>query len=122
MLARVRSASGCPVRRSKSTFRCGKETDPLDMRNHDTQHLLRPSRVAERFVREPDWPLRQAGSTFARHSLTVIVVLAWLLALALAVLLLVAVRRVRGGVASRRRAAGLRFASVSRSRGRRSSR
>lgn len=67
------------------------------MRNHDTQHhLLRPSRVAERFVREPDWPLRQAGSSLAHHSLTVLVVLAWLFALALAAVLLVAARRVRG--------------------------
>jgi hypothetical protein len=66
------------------------------MRNHDTQHLFRPSRLAERFVREPDWPLRQAGSSFAHHSLTVVVVLAWLFALALAAVLLVAVRRVWG--------------------------
>jgi hypothetical protein len=65
------------------------------MRNHDTQHFLPPSRVAERFVREPDWPLSQAGSTFAHHSLTVVVALAWLLAPALAAVLLVAVRRVR---------------------------
>ncbi len=62
------------------------------MRNHDTQHLLvRPSRVAERFVREPDRPLRQVGSSFAHHSFSVFGMLAPLLVLALAVLLLVGV-------------------------------
>ena len=77
------------------------------MRNHDTQHLLRPSRVAERFVREPDWPLRQVGSSFAHHSLSVFGMLAPLLALVLAV----AVWRVWGRrrLAAQGRWFGVRF-------------
>jgi len=51
------------------------------MRNHDTQHLLHPSHVAEWFVREPDWRQRQAGSSLAHHSLSVLGTLAPLLAL-----------------------------------------
>jgi hypothetical protein len=63
---------------------------------HHAQHPLRPFRVAERFVREPDCRLRQVGSSFAHHSLSVLGMLAPLLALALAVLLLVRVWRVWG--------------------------
>jgi hypothetical protein len=66
------------------------------MRNHDTPHLLRPSRAAERFMREPDRPLRQAGSSFAHHSFSVLGTLAPLLVLTFAVLLLVLVWRVWG--------------------------
>jgi hypothetical protein len=68
-----------------------KETEPRDMRNHNTPHLLRPSRAAERFMREP---LRQEGSSFAHHALSVLGTLAPLLALAFAVLLFVGVWRV----------------------------
>ncbi|HTU78966.1 MAG TPA: hypothetical protein VMF09_09430 [Solirubrobacteraceae bacterium] len=83
----------------------------LDMRNHNTQHLLRPSRLADRFVREPDWPLREAGSSLAHHSFSALVVLASLLALAFAVLLLVGVRRVWGRrrLAAEGRWFGVRF-------------
>ena len=62
-------------------------------------------------MREPDWPLRQAGSSFAHHSPTVLVALAWLLALALAAVLLVAVWRVWGRrrLAAQGRWFGVRF-------------
>lgn len=67
------------------------------MRNHDTQHhLLRPSRVAEQFVRESHRPLHHAGSSVAHHSFSVLGTLVPLLALAFAVLLLVGVWRVWG--------------------------
>jgi hypothetical protein len=67
------------------------------MRNHDTQHhLLRSSRVAERFVREPHRPLRQAGSSLAHYSFSVLGTLAPLFALAFAVLVLMGVWRVWG--------------------------
>jgi hypothetical protein len=75
--------------------RCGKEIDPLDMRNH-TQHLLRASRVAERFVREPYRSLHQAASLLAHHSFSVLGTLVPLLACALVALLLVGVWRVWG--------------------------
>ena len=69
----------------------------LDMRRHHVQHhLLRPSRAVERFVREPDWPLREAGSSFAHHALSLLGTFAPLLALALVGLVLVPAWRVWG--------------------------
>jgi hypothetical protein len=65
--------------------------------NHHAQdHLSRPSRVAERFVREPDWPLREGGSSFVHHVVALAGTLAPLLALVLAALALVPVWRVWG--------------------------
>jgi hypothetical protein len=64
------------------------------MRSHDTPHLLRPSRAAERFTREPDRPLRQVDSSFAHHVLSMLGTLTPLLVLAFAVLLLILVWRV----------------------------
>ena len=65
-------------------------------RHHAHHHLSRPSRAVDRFVREPDWPLRDAGSSFAHHALSLLGTVAPLLALALAALMLVAVWRVWG--------------------------
>ncbi len=79
------------------------------MRNHDTPHLLRPSRAGERFMRAPDLPLRQAGSSFAHHSFSVLGTLAPLLVFAFVVFLLVLVWRVWG---RRRLAAEGRFFEV----------
>lgn len=79
------------------------------MSNHDTQHLLRSSRAAEGFMRAPERPLRQAGSSFAHHSFSVFGTLAPLLVLAFVVLLLVLVWRVWG---RRRLAAEGRFFEV----------
>jgi hypothetical protein len=68
------------------------------MRNHHHVHhdFLRPSRAEERFVRERDWPLRDAGSSFAHHALSLIGRLAPLLALLLAGLAPIPVWRVWG--------------------------
>lgn len=41
------------------------------MKNHHVEKGLRPSRLAERLVRERDWPLRDAGSA-AHHALSLI--------------------------------------------------
>lgn len=66
------------------------------MRNHHTHHHLpHPSRAAERFAREPDGPLREAGA-FAHHALSLLGMLAPLLALPLAALVLVPIWRVWG--------------------------
>src|ERR1700683_2988153 len=62
--------------------------------HHPHPYLRRPSRTVERFVREPDWPLRHAGSSFAHHALSALGALAPVLALLLAVLLLIPVWRV----------------------------
>lgn len=66
------------------------------MRTHhpQNQHLLRPSRTVERFVAEPDWPLRQAGGSFAHHALSVLGVLVPLLGLVLTAVVLAVVWRV----------------------------
>jgi hypothetical protein len=66
------------------------------MRNHHHTHhsLPRPSATVERIVREPDWPLRSAGSSFAHHTTPMLDVLA--LSLVLATLLLLAAWRVWG--------------------------
>jgi hypothetical protein len=53
-----------------------------------------PVRAVDRFVHEPDWPLRDAGSSFAHHALSLLGTLAQLLALALAGLTLIPVWRV----------------------------
>jgi hypothetical protein len=63
------------------------------LQHHVPHHLVhhhRPSRAAERFLREPDWPLRVAG----HHAISVLGVLAPLLWLALASLLLIPVWKV----------------------------
>jgi hypothetical protein len=70
----------------------------LAMRNrhHAHHHLSRPPRAVDQFVREPDWPLRDAGSSFAHHALSLLGTVAPLLALALAALVLVPLWRVWG--------------------------
>jgi hypothetical protein len=64
-------------------------------RHRPHHHLSHPSRPVDRFLREPDWPLRDAGS-FAHHALSLLGRLAPLLALGLAVLVLIPVWRVWG--------------------------
>jgi len=67
------------------------------MRSHHAQHHLpRASRAVERFVREPDRPLREAGSSFAHHVLSLLGVLAPLLAVIVAGLVIVPAWRVWG--------------------------
>jgi len=65
-------------------------------RHHAHHHFSRPSRAVDRFVREPDWPLRGAGSSFAHHALSLLGTFTPLLALALAGFALIPVWRVWG--------------------------
>ena len=65
------------------------------MRTHHphSHHVLRPSRTVERFVAEPDWPLRVAGRSLAHHAVSV-GVLVPALAVGFAAVVLAAVWRV----------------------------
>jgi hypothetical protein len=67
------------------------------MRSHHAQHHLpRASRAVERFVRDPDRPLREAGSSFAHHVVSLLGVLVPLLAVLVAGLVIVSAWRVWG--------------------------
>jgi hypothetical protein len=65
------------------------------MRNQHAPHQLpHHARAVERFASEPDWPLREAGSSLVHHALSLLGTLAPLLALPLAGLVLIPAWRV----------------------------